>query len=182
MEGVISTEDRIAIAEVDYVINHMNERYLKMIPLKVRDFISIAKKRDVQVYVDPKVPLEEQGLKEFTLYFLLILNLKYWCDDERKKEILAKLEYNQKKIDDRIYNIFDQAENMKTVSESVEVQENKPKEIVRVGEKTSDEMNQQIEQAQENTEENNNELVEKPRENFFTRFINKIKSLVFKNK
>ena len=40
------------------------------------------------------MPLEKQGLKEFTLHFLMILNLKYWCNDEAEKNGLEK--YMQK--------------------------------------------------------------------------------------
>ena len=61
---IIPNEDRIAIAEVDYIIHHMNEFYLNKIPQKVRDYITIVKKRNIDIYVDTKVPLEKQGFKE----------------------------------------------------------------------------------------------------------------------
>ena len=77
MDISITNDDRIAIAEVDYIIHHMNERYLNKIPQKVRDCITILKKKNIEIYVDPKRPLENQGLKEFTLHFLMVLNLKY---------------------------------------------------------------------------------------------------------
>ena len=93
--GIIPEEDRIAMAEVDYIIHHMNEMYLNKVPQKVRDYITILKKRNINIYVDPHVPLEQQGLKEFTMYFLMILNLKYWCNDQRRKDILAIMEKNQ---------------------------------------------------------------------------------------
>ena len=98
LETVISNDDRIAIAEVDYIIHHMNERYLSRIPQNVQDYITILKKRNLNIYVDPHQPLERQGLKEFTLYFLMILNLKYWCDDARRRDILLMLENNQKNM------------------------------------------------------------------------------------
>ena len=63
METVITNDDRIAMAEVDYVLHHMNERYLNKIPQNVRDFIDVLKKSNRQIYVDPKVPLEKQNLK-----------------------------------------------------------------------------------------------------------------------
>ena len=138
METVISNDDRIAIAEVDYIIHHMNERYLNKIPQKVRDYITILKKRNMKIYVDPRLPLESQGLKEFTLYFLMILNLKYWCDDARRKEILLMLENNQRKFEDKINNIFENANSIEgdesTTSESRPV--NRPKQIIVTGSPT----------------------------------------------
>lgn len=132
MENVISKDDRIAIAEVDYIIHHMNERYLNKIPQKIRDYITILKKKNVDIYVDPHKPLDKQGLKEFTLYFLMILNLKYWCDEQRRKDILFMMENNQKKFEDKVNNIFGQAETMQSVS-GTETASSKPRQIVTVG-------------------------------------------------
>ena len=147
----ISLDDRIAIAEVDYIIHHMNEIYLNKIPQKVRDYITILKKRNIEIYVDPKIPLEKQGLKEFTLYFLMILNLKYWCNDQRKNDILAIMEENQKKYDEKIKSvndIFDQAEKIHTTAETEEeVNINKPREVVVVNPKKTSETNENIENA-----------------------------------
>lgn len=177
---IIPNEDRIAIAEVDYIIHHMNEFYLNKIPQKVRDYITIVKKRNIDIYVDPKIPLEKQGLKEYTLYLLMILNLKYWCNDERRRDILAKLEANQRKYDEKINNIFEQAESLNTVSEeNVEnANINRPKQVITVNQETKENKLDDA-QEQENVEENS--IAEKPKENFFTKFINKVKSM-FKHK
>ena len=151
MEGdvkVIPTEDRIAVAEVDYIIHHMNEMYLNKIPQKVRDYITILKKRNIEIYVDPHIPLENQGLKEFTLYFLMILNLKYWCNDERRKDILAMMEGNQREYDEKVKNIFDQAEKLKTADQAeVSGNINKPKEVIAVNSEKFRESNENIKNA-----------------------------------
>lgn len=145
---VIPTEDRIAVAEVDYIIHNMNEMYLNKIPQKVRDYITILKKRNIEIYVDPHIPLENQGLKEFTLYFLMILNLKYWCNDERRKDILARMEGNQREYDEKVKNIFEQAEKLKTAAQ-VEISRdtNKPKEVVTVTPEEFKESNENIKNA-----------------------------------
>lgn len=177
---VIPNEDRIAIAEVDYIIHHMNELYLNKIPQKVKDYITLLKKSNVEIYVDSKVPLHKQGLKEFTLYFLMILNLKYWCSDERRRDILAKLEANQRKYDEKINNIFEQAESLNTVSEeNVEnTNTNRPKQVITVNQETKE---NKLDDAQEQENVEENAIAEKPKENFFTKFINKVKSM-FKHK
>lgn len=176
---IIPNEDRIAIAEVDYIIHHMNEFYLNKIPQKVRDYITIVKKRNIDIYVDPKVPLEKQGLKEYTLYLLMILNLKYWCNDERRRDILAMLETNQRKYDEKINNIFEQAESLNTASEgNVENSgTNRPKQVITVNQETNE---NKLDDAQEEKVEENS-IAEKPKDNFFVRFINKVKSF-FKHK
>ena len=152
METVISNDDRIAIAEVDYIIHHMNERYLSKIPQKVQDYITILKKRNLKIYVDPRVPLEKQGLKEFTLYFLMILNLKYWCDDQRRKDILLMLEQNQRKYEDKVNNIFDNANSIsgdKTESESSNRPVNRPRQIIVTGSPTFPDKNEELTENKE---------------------------------
>ena len=201
METVISNDDRIAIAEVDYIIHHMNERYLNKIPQKVRDYITILKKRNMKIYVDPRLPLESQGLKEFTLYFLMILNLKYWCDDARRKEILLMLENNQRKYEDKVNNIFDNANSIEGDSEQTSEarQLNRPRQIIVTGSPTfpSQENNTEtMETLQNDTAETNqeeNKVTEKTNaldelaketdaitkvetESFFSKLIHKLKS------
>lgn len=179
MEVVISNDDRIAIAEVDYIIHHMNERYLSKIPQNVQDYITILKKRNLNIYVDPHKPLEKQGLKEFTLYFLMILNLKYWCDDTRRKEILFMLENNQKKYDEKINNIFGNAESIQGDSVASSRPLNRPKQIIVTGAPTfpnKNESNSSDQNANVSSEVAKNDAIANVKqENFFTKFINKIK-------
>ena len=183
---IIPNEDRIAIAEVDYIIHHMNEFYLNKIPQKIRDYITIVKKKNIEIYVDPKIPLEKQGLKEYTLYLLMILNLKYWCNDERRRDILAMMENNQRKYDEKINNIFEQANSLTTASEeNVEsTATNKPKQVITVNNnsETKEEENK-LDDAQEGKQDETDEkaIAEKPKENFFTTFLNIVK-LLFKHK
>lgn len=183
---IIPNEDRIAIAEVDYIIHHMNEFYLNKIPQKVRDYITIVKKKNIEIYVDPRIPLEKQGLKEYTLYLLMILNLKYWCNDERRRDILAMMENNQRKYDEKINNIFEQANSLTTASEeNVEsTATNKPKQVITVNNnsETKEEENK-LDDAQEGKQDeiDKKAIAEKPKENFFTKFLNKVK-LMFKHK
>lgn len=193
MEVSITNEDRIAIAEVDYIIHHMNERYLEKIPQKIRDCIEIMKKKNIEIYVDPHKPLDKQGLKEFTLHFLMILNLKYWCNDERRKDILSMMENNQRKFEDKVNNIFGQADSMQSVTGS-EVVASKPRQITTVGTDTSADGNNASDMKASNEivkqEEHSNaiddlknveqSIIATENENIFVKILNKIKEL--KNK
>lgn len=183
MDVVITNDDRIAIAEVDYIIHHMNDRYLNKIPQKVRDCITILKKKNLEIYVDPKIPLEKQGLKEFTLHFLMILNLKYWCNDERRKEILAMMENNQRKFDEKVNNIFGQAESMKS-STDIEVASSKPRQVTVVGTDAKENIvSEQVNNMPNAIDALKNEeqsIVATSNENIFIKIINKIKSMFVK--
>ena len=231
MESIITNDDRTAMAEVDYIIHHMNKRYLEKIPQKVQDFIAILKNDKLKIYVDPHKPLEKQGLKEFTLYFLMILNLKYWCNEERRKEILLMLENNQRKYEDKVNNIFNNAESIQgaDAEESSGRPLNRPRHIIVTGTPTFPEKEKPEEPAQtqevaesetvvgtiekvedqqlkEEIEDNRIEsqvhydvkpsttnpieelaketdaLTNTTKENFFKKFINKIKKMFVKSK
>ena len=109
MSVVITRDDIIAYAEVDYIIHHMNEKYVNRVPEKLLQFFATIKDPEHEIYVDPRVPLKNQNLKKYTLELLALLHLKYWCEDEeRRKELYNKMIENQQKLDEQMrekYNI-----------------------------------------------------------------------------
>lgn len=107
MSVVITKEDLIAYAEVDYIIKHMNERYIEMLPEHLRSFFETMKDPEYEVYVDPHRPLQNQGLQKYTLEIIALLHVKYWCEDqERKKELLETMRKNQEKFEAKLKEQF----------------------------------------------------------------------------
>ena len=91
MKVVITIDDIHAYTEVDYIINHMNQRYIDMIPEKLLEFFTNLSDPNYEVNVNPRLPLENQGLQRYALEILAILHLKYWCqNEERKQELYNK--------------------------------------------------------------------------------------------
>lgn len=104
MSLIITKEDLIAYAEVDYIIKHMNERYISKVPEKLKHFFETMKDPDTEVYVNPHLPLQKQNLQEYTLQILAILHVKYWCTStERKNELISKMQKNQEKLEQQFY-------------------------------------------------------------------------------
>lgn len=100
MGVVITLEDIQAYAEVDYIINHMNEKYREKVPQKMRDFFHDLRDPNHEININPYVPLQKQGLHRFTLEIIALLHLKYWCEDEeRKKELYGLMLRNQEKLE-----------------------------------------------------------------------------------
>lgn len=140
MGVVITRDDIIAYAEVDYIIHHMNEKYVEKVPTKLLQFFATIKDPEHEIYVDPRVPLQNQNLKKYTLELLALLHLKYWCEDEeRRKELYQKMLENQQKLDDQmrekynIDNMFDM-NSAKVVNDEQDLQEedySKPKNITK---------------------------------------------------
>ena len=142
MSVVITRDDIIAYAEVDYIINHMNEKYINKVPEKLLQFFSTIKDPEHEIFVDPRVPLQNQNLKKYTLELLALLHLKYWCEDEeRRKELYNKMIANQQKLDEQMrekYNIDNMFElnSAKVVNSEEDLQQedySKPKNITRYG-------------------------------------------------
>lgn len=111
-------EEKVSYAEVDEILNYIDEEYVKRIPEKVRDFFKEERDENYKLEIDINRPLEEQNLKRKTMVILAILNMNYWCDkEEEKKEIIESLNKNeeiyQKEIREKYNpdNIFKNKDN-----------------------------------------------------------------------
>ncbi len=205
MGVVITRDDIIAYAEVDYIIHHMNEKYIEKIPDKLLYFFANIKDPEHEVFIDPHVPLQNQNLKKYTLELIALLHLKYWCEDEeRKKELYERMMENQRKLDEQMrekYNIDNMFElNSAKVVNSEEDLENedysKPKNITKydvVAERNPDIKDYTDVQEDKlasylSTDRNTLDELEKKevaiakKTSFLTSFINKIKNLFSKQK
>lgn len=193
MSVVITLEDIQAYAEVDYIIHHMNEKYIEKVPEKLLEFFSSIKDPNYEVYVDPRKPLQSQGLKKYTLEVIAILHVKYWCEnEERKAELLTKMQENQEKFEEQLREQFSVdklfANPSATVVNSLDDLEekedfSKPKTVTRYVVETT-------ETVEESTSEVSNENVESNGEksNYPQKvekkggFFEKIRNFFFKSK
>jgi len=109
----ITKERSDAYVEVLEVIRNMEKKYQEMIPLKVIDFFKKNASTDYVFIIDPSKPLEQYRLNEITLNVLAMLNLNYWCEDEKHKQELIK-QYKENELRSRrdiekdydIYEVF----------------------------------------------------------------------------
>ena len=124
--GVVITRDDIrAYAEVNYIINHMNEKYREKVPEKLKTFFNEYKDPTMEININPYVPLQNQGLQRYTLEIIALLHLKYWCEnEERKKELYDIMLRNQEKLEEQmrdrysVEKLFDNASATVVTDES----------------------------------------------------------------
>lgn len=103
MSVVITIDDIRAYAEVDYIINHMNQKYIDKVPKRMKEFFSSLKDPNHVVKINPYVPLQNQGLQRYTLEIIALLHLKYWCEDEeRKQELYDIMLKNQRRLEEQM--------------------------------------------------------------------------------
>ena len=125
MGVVITKEDIRAYAEVNYIINHMNEKYREKVPEKLKNFFNDYKDPTCEIKINPYVPLQNQGLQRYTLEIIALLHLKYWCEnEERKQELYDIMLRNQEKLEEQmrdrysVEKLFDNASATVVTDES----------------------------------------------------------------
>lgn len=100
-------DNMIAYAEIDEILNLLEDKYRDKVPEKVRAFFKEEKMVDYKPTIDVNTPLIQQDLKRETIVLLAILNINYWCENEEEKQFflneLAKNEDEKKKLEEK-YN------------------------------------------------------------------------------
>ena len=131
-------DNMIAYAEIDEILNLLEDKYREKVPEKVRTFFKEEKMPDYTPNIDVNIPLIEQNLKRETVVLLAILNINYWCENEEEKQFflneLAKNEEEKKKLEEKYNpnNLFKKQNNSIAniqTTENVQMIEYKPKNI-----------------------------------------------------
>ena len=90
-------ETELAYAEVDAILELLEDEYLKKIPAQVREFFKKEKNKEYRININAKIGLDEQNLKDETISILTLLQINYLCDsEEEKQEILNELYENDR--------------------------------------------------------------------------------------
>lgn len=112
-----------AYAEIDAILNYMDESYINQIPSKIRNAFKELKSKTYIKEIDPSIPLENQNLKRETITLLSVLNYNYWCTDEnRKKELMNIYTTNTQKAEEELKekynpdNVFNNVKSSDTQS------------------------------------------------------------------
>lgn len=94
----ISIRTRQAYSELDEFLGLLSEEQRNKIPQKLREFFKEEKDQDYKKGINPKVAIKNQNLKEETLGIIALLNLQYWCEDEKEKQRLKGVYAKNEKI------------------------------------------------------------------------------------
>lgn len=136
-----------AYAEVLLILSYMEQKYIDMIPKKLLELFDDEKDKNYQPNINLNISLAEQNLQRKTLTLLAMLNLNYWCEDEKEKqELIAIYAENDRKKEEELREKYN------------------PDNLFKKKEKK-----EKVEEPQESTA-----LIEYKEEKFFKRLINKI--------
>ena len=87
--------------------------------------------KDYNPNIDPSIPLDKQNLQRKTFVILAMLNLNYWCEDEKEKQaLIAIYAENDRKKEEELRekynpdNLFKKKEKAEVETETKEPSEN----------------------------------------------------------
>lgn len=90
----IDVQTKQAYSEIDEFLSLLDEKTRNQVPSKLREFFKKEKDNDYHKGINPNTPIKEQNLKNETLALIALLNLQYWCKDEKEKERLKQVYAN----------------------------------------------------------------------------------------
>lgn len=118
MEEEIENDSSLAYAEINQILNLLDDKYVNKIPIKVREFFETEKNKEYKPNISIDKPLYEQNIQRETISLLTLLQISYWCESqEEKEEILKELAENdvikEKELREKYNtdNIFKKKEN-----------------------------------------------------------------------
>ena len=101
-------KEDITYAEIDEILNLIEEEYVNRIPDKIRTFFRENRSREYNPVIKPDISLLEQNIRRETILLLAMLNLKYWCDsEEEKKAVLKELSDNDRERQKELEEKYD---------------------------------------------------------------------------
>lgn len=146
-----------ALAEVDMILNYVDEESFSKIPEAYISFIK-DNKSDYIAKINPKKSLIEQKLLYETKVVLSVLYRDFWSSEEERKDLIKKEQEELKNIE----------KNKKIKYNSEELFKEKRKNTYQI-------QNNSKNNSKNNSQKNTQVLV--VRENFFEKILNKIKKL-----
>lgn len=138
------------LVEVEAVLERLEDKYKKKIPLEIWEYIKKNKDTTYDFYFDDNKPLENQKLNIDTIAMLTYINMEYLLDEEQKKEMLRLLREDE------------------AFAEEKKKEQYKTEDLFR---------NRKDNQRAIDSNTNNEIAMTKYKESFFKKIINKIKKL-----
>jgi len=104
---MINQEYSEAIAETLDILEHTRESDVNKIPKKFMNFLRENTSKTYKPNLDYTKRIKDMNLKTKTIAILSIINKKYWCNDEERKEFEEKLKENEIKYQKELSEKYD---------------------------------------------------------------------------
>ena len=131
-------ETELAYAEVDAILELLEDEYVNRIPAQVREFFKKEKNKEYILNIRSDIGLDGQKIKAETISLLTLLQINYLCDsEEERKEIRKELQENDRLKEEESRekynpdNIFKNRNNKLEKEENVAMVEYKEPSFIR---------------------------------------------------
>lgn len=121
----MTSERALAYSEVYSILEKMKPEYIDKIPNKFKTMIIDEMDKNYNPEIDINIPLKEQKVTSKALTILAMINLNYWCTNDKHKSELIELYAKNDKIQEQILkekyttdNIFKNRKKEENVIES----------------------------------------------------------------
>lgn len=122
----MTLEYKQSLKELDTILNIMGKEYINKIPTKLISFIKKNMDNSYISNINVNIPINEQMLKNDTRSLLSLIYRNYWCNEEKKRELLEEDAYlkceRERKIREK-YNPDDLFNNRKENVSNKKMQE-----------------------------------------------------------
>lgn len=127
----MGNETELAYAEVDAILELLEDELVNRIPEKVREFFKDEKDKEYKPTIRSDIGLDEQNLKAETISILTLLQLNYLCDSEdEKQEILNELQENDRLKEEELREKYNPDNIFKRRDEKIVSTEKEEKALV----------------------------------------------------
>ena len=118
-------ETELAYAEVDAILELLEDEYVNRIPAQVREFFKKEKNKEYRTNINAEISLDKQDLKDETISILTLLQINYLCDsEEERKEILKELQENDRLKEEELREKYNPDNMFKNRNNKLEKEEN----------------------------------------------------------
>ncbi len=88
-------EEKIAYSELYEILSYMDKKQVMKVPIDILENIKNNRDMNYISKIDKEDIFNKNNVSKKTISMLAYLNLKYWVDDERKKELVNLYRENE---------------------------------------------------------------------------------------
>lgn len=92
-----SESEKIAFKEVNEIINIMGENYKNRVPNKLLELLRREEEKEYITKIKKDLPFEKQPISRTALILLNYININYWLQEYKKKEVKQVYRENEEK-------------------------------------------------------------------------------------
>lgn len=95
-------EYKNTLFEIDKILDVIDNSLASKIPEKLRNYIKKNKSDNYDFSINNVEELEKTKILETTRVYLASLYIKYWCDEEERREFIEEMNNNEKKYQEEL--------------------------------------------------------------------------------